>query len=160
MKTKILLISTLIAGGLLFTSCQKDNSLIEETSFEQLSAEQDVPDSPKSGTWGSSLGDPGSIDQDRISNFPDPFTRYTTIQYNLKKSSFVRLVVYANDFEQVAILVNGYKKAGKHLAKFNASGMPVGEYIAELKTNEGVFKEEMTKIPLWHADDSTPVKER
>ncbi len=37
MKTKILIISSLIIGGLLFSSCQKDNALIEETSFEQLS---------------------------------------------------------------------------------------------------------------------------
>lgn len=160
MKTKILLISALIAGGLIFTSCQKDNSLIEETSFEQLSAEQDVPDSPKSGPWGSSLGDPGDIDKDRISNFPDPFTRYTTIQYILKKSSFVKLTIYANDFEQVVILVNGYQKAGKHLVKFNASGMANGEYVAELKTNEGVYKEKMTKIPLWQEEDKSPVSKR
>lgn len=160
MKTKILLISTLIAGGLLFTSCQKDNALIEETSLDQVSAAQDVPDSPKSGPWGSSLGDPGSIDQDRISNFPDPFTRATTIRYILKKSSFVRLTVFGNDYEQVVLLVNEYQGAGSHLAKFNASGLANGKYIAELQTDEGVFKEVMTKVPLWQEEDKTPVSKR
>jgi hypothetical protein len=160
MKTKILILSSLIIGGLLFNACQKDNALIEETSFEQIAASQDEADSPKTGPWGGSLDQPGNWDDDQITNFPDPFTNYTTIQYHMKKASWVRLSVYANQFEAVVLLVDEYQKAGVHQAKFNASGLPYGEYIAELKVGNAIYKEVMTKRPPIQKKDNSPVSER
>lgn len=159
MKTKILIIASLICGGMIFTSCQKDNSLIEETSFDQMTLNQETPDSPKASTFGD-LHDPGPIGIDMITNFPDPFKLGTTISYIVpEKYTRVRLSVHKNSSEFVVLLVNEFKSPGQYQVKFDASGLPAGKYTAILNIGGVVYKEEMTKSPLWQEKDGSPVSE-
>ena len=159
MKTKILILSSLIIGGLLFNACQKDNALIEETSFEQMAAAQDEADSPKTNPWGGS-NDPGNWDDDLINNYPDPFTRATTIHYFVKKASWVTLKIRAEYMQQPIVLVNGYQGAGQQQAKFDASDLPYGKYIASLQVGNDIYTEVMTKRPPVQKKDNSPVSER
>lgn len=145
MKTRILIIAAFICGGLIFTSCQKDNSLMEDTSTTMA----------KEGPW-SELNDPGDI-HNTVSNYPDPFTTYTTISYKLAADNWVSLVVYNKDFELVIVLVNENQEKGFHQAKLNAMDLPVGQYIAELKIGSNVYREMMTKKPLIQREANSPV---
>ena len=145
MKTRILIIAAFICGGLIFTSCQKDNSLMEETSTTMA----------KDGPW-SELNDPGDI-HNPVSNYPDPFTNHTTISYKLDASAQVSLVVYNKDFELVIVLVNEYQEKGFHQAKLDATNLPVGQYIAELKTGSNVYREMMTKKSWIQREANSPV---
>lgn len=148
MKTKLLIISSLIIGGMLLSSCQKDNALIEDSSFEQMAAKTEAVDSPKTNTW-SDEHDWGDIEADKITNYPDPFKMFTTIQYHLEKTSKVSLAVYNNQSELVIVLVNAYEGPGKHMVKFDSRGLRAGKYNAELKIGKTVYLEEMTKKPLF-----------
>ncbi len=153
MKTKILILASLFLAGMIFTSCQKDNSLMDEESLRQTEAMKTE--------W---TPGPGGIDHDMISNTPDPFRNYTTIKYIVKKSSKVRLAVYRKNiqYELVAVLIDDeVQEPGLHSVKFDASGLRYGKYIAELIIRNDfisvMYKEEMTKSALWHEDDETSV---
>lgn len=141
MKTKILIFAGLICGGLIFTSCQKDNALIEDTNFEQ------VADSPKSG-FTNSQANWEDIGNDPISNYPDPFKMYTTIRYIVKIPSQVHLAVYNKNYELVKVLVDEFQSEGTKMTKFNSQGLPAGVYTAVLKVGSKIWREKMTKKPL------------
>lgn len=158
MKTKILIITGLISGGLLFTSCTKDNALMEDVNFEQTAYDQENPKSPKAGPW-SSEDDWEGIGRDEITNYPDPFKVFTTIHYLVKKTSKVNLAVYNKDYELVTILVNKYQGPGRHLVKFDSRGLPPGVYTAELTINGSVYKETMTKESMIHEWNDGPAAE-
>ena len=64
-------------------------------------------------------------------NFPNPFNSLTRIDYNLAVTSHVKLKVFTEDWQEVAILVNQTKPAGTHSAMFNYSqkkDLHSGEY--------------------------------
>ncbi|NOX85782.1 MAG: hypothetical protein GXO86_07435 [Chlorobi bacterium] len=151
MKTKILILAALVFAGLTFSSCTKDNSLMDETSFQQSNQKTE---------W---TPDPGGIGKDMISNTPDPFRSYTTIKYIVRKPANVSLAVYyGGGQELVAVLVNDeFQEPGLHSVKFNASGLPYGKYIAKLIIRAGglsvVYKEEMIKSALEHQDGEITV---
>ena len=106
MKTKLLIISSLICTGLLFTSCQKDNSLIEGTSVEQMTANKDASESLSDNPWIGSHN-PDEVAVDVITNFPDPFKYHTNISYIVPgKETWINLVVYNQRSEMVVELVN------------------------------------------------------
>ena len=66
-------------------------------------------------------------------NFPNPFNPATTISFNLPEASEVILKIFDLKGRDVAVLLDGQKKAGEHQVEWNASGMPSGIYLARLK---------------------------
>ena len=62
-------------------------------------------------------------------NYPNPFNPTTNITYDLPKASQVRMEVYNAIGAQVAVLTEGYRSAGTHTVKFNASGYASGMYF-------------------------------
>ena len=68
-------------------------------------------------------------------NYPNPFNPSTTISYSIPKSSDVKLVVYNSLGEEVTILVNSYKQAGKYEVNFESFELSGGIYIYQLTTN-------------------------
>jgi hypothetical protein len=137
MKTKILMITALIFGGLLFTSCQKDNALADDVSA----------DLTKSGPW-SDANDQGDT-FDPIANYPDPFHAGTTIYYKLKSDAWVTLNVLDEDLVWVGELVREFQVAGDYAVKFDGSNLKAGKYIARLKAGSKIYNETMTKKPLF-----------
>ncbi len=67
------------------------------------------------------------------SNYPNPFTNRTTIEYALPASGPVRLAVYDALGREVATLVDGVRQAGAHVAVFDGSSLPSGVYLYRLE---------------------------
>lgn len=73
-------------------------------------------------------------------NYPNPFNPSTTITYDLPAGSPVVLAVYDLQGRQVAVLEQGYRKAGRHSAVWqgrNRAGESVGSgiYLYRLQTS-------------------------
>lgn len=65
-------------------------------------------------------------------NYPNPFNPETTIRYSLERDANVRLVIYDILGKEVRTLTDGYKPAGVHEYRFNASELSSGMYIYRL----------------------------
>ena len=65
--------------------------------------------------------------------YPNPFNPVTIIEYSLPKEIHVTLTVYNSAGQSVAVLKNGFQKAGHYAAVWNAPGMPSGIYFCKLK---------------------------
>ncbi|MDP4176183.1 MAG: T9SS type A sorting domain-containing protein, partial [Bacteroidota bacterium] len=72
-------------------------------------------------------------------NYPNPFNPITIINYSLPEDQKVKLKVYDMLGKEVITLVNEFKNAGSHTAKFDASSLPSGVYIYMLQA--GKFRE-------------------
>ncbi len=68
-----------------------------------------------------------------MSNYPNPFTHTTTIEYALPASGPVRLAVYDALGREVATLVDGVRQAGPHAAVFDGTSLPSGVYLYRLE---------------------------
>lgn len=134
MKAKFLTITVLLLGGLIFTSCQKDNALFEDTATEQALMKDNYEEDKDVGEF-----------KIEFKNYPEPFATRTTIQYYVSRSSFVELNVRATDSKKNMRLVREYQRKGVHKVVFNAIHLPSGEYTAELKINGAVFCITMNK---------------
>jgi hypothetical protein len=62
-------------------------------------------------------------------NYPNPFNPSTTIKFQMPLKGFVTLRIYDIIGRKVATLVNGFKEAGPHDVKFDASNLPSGVYF-------------------------------
>lgn len=70
-------------------------------------------------------------------NYPNPFNPSTKIDYVLKATGRVSLVVYDVLGRKVVSLVDGVQSAGQHTATFNADNLPSGVYMYSLTTSDG-----------------------
>jgi hypothetical protein len=76
-------------------------------------------------------------------NYPNPFNPTTNINFSLVKSGFAKLVVYNILGQEVRVLVNGYKDAGRYTINFNAVNLPSGTYIYKLQSGNSVSVKKM-----------------
>ncbi len=67
-----------------------------------------------------------------LSTYPNPFRNAATIRFELERPSHVQLTIYDLLGREVAVLLNETRNAGVHSAKFNASGLASGAYLAVL----------------------------
>jgi hypothetical protein len=70
-------------------------------------------------------------------NYPNPFNPSTNINFSLPVSGNVKLAVYDMLGNEVAVLHEGFQKAGNYSAKFNSSNLASGTYFYRL--NAGSF---------------------
>jgi hypothetical protein len=80
-------------------------------------------------------------------NYPNPFNPSTVISYELTGDSFVTLKVFDALGREVAVLEEGIKSAGNHVATFNANNLSSGIYyyaLHALDYNQRIIK----KMPL------------
>jgi len=134
MKTKVLVLATLLLGGFIFTSCQKDNALLEDNATGQSFAKENYTNQQES-VWVYQL-----------KNYPDPFITATTIEYKLARTAFVKLIVFSSDSRWKKVLVKEIQTKGTQTVEFDASGLPAGEYTAEVKVGPKVLADQMIKI--------------
>jgi len=76
-------------------------------------------------------------------NYPNPVIGSTTIEYSLKKESFVSLKVYNILGKEVAILSNSIKSAGKHEVVFSMDNLISGMYFYIFTTEDYVEMKRM-----------------
>jgi hypothetical protein len=67
-------------------------------------------------------------------NYPNPFNPSTIINYEIPKSSFVKLRVYDIHGREITTLVNEQKPAGRYNVTFNASKYSSGIYFYRIET--------------------------
>ncbi|HUI10366.1 MAG TPA: FG-GAP-like repeat-containing protein [Bacteroidota bacterium] len=64
-----------------------------------------------------------------MQNYPNPFNPTTTINYDLPKSSYVKIVIYDVLGRVVATLVDGVQPANRYTLNWNASNVASGVYF-------------------------------
>jgi photosystem II stability/assembly factor-like uncharacterized protein len=69
-------------------------------------------------------------------NYPNPFNPSTVISYSLLLASNVKLIVYNTLGQDVKVLENGFKNAGKYSVNYNASDLPSGIYFYKLEAGQ------------------------
>jgi hypothetical protein len=69
-------------------------------------------------------------------NFPNPFNPLTTIEYQVPKTSSVKIRVYNLVGEEIATLVDEEKTCGKYQIEFNASNLPSGVYFYKMQAED------------------------
>jgi subtilisin family serine protease len=70
-----------------------------------------------------------------MQNYPNPFNPSTTIEFSIPQTSNVSIQVYSIIGELVASLVNQTLDAGYHRFNFNATDLPSGTYVYQLKAS-------------------------
>jgi hypothetical protein len=73
-------------------------------------------------------------------NYPNPFTRNTSIEYTLPYSEEVTLTVYSLAGQKVVTLTEGTQSAGSHQVTFDATQLSDGAYFYSLRTSDGTVK--------------------
>ena len=79
-------------------------------------------------------------------NYPNPFNPTTNIQFDLALTGKVKLTVFNQLGQQVAVLVNETMQAGAHKVTWNASDMPSGLYFTKLEAGNTVYTQKMLLI--------------
>lgn len=85
---------------------------------------------------------PGFLD---CSNYPNPFSTYTTIEYKLQKPEKVTLSIYNHFGNQVDFLQQNQAQ-GKQQITWDASDQPAGMYFCVLKTESETQTTKMIKL--------------
>ncbi len=78
-----------------------------------------------------------------LQNYPNPFNPSTIISYQLPKQGFVSLNIYNILGQKVAQIVNEVQNAGSYQANFDASNLPSGLYIYQIKAGSFVQSKKM-----------------
>jgi predicted outer membrane repeat protein len=68
----------------------------------------------------------------QVQSYPNPFTNFTTFDYEVEQSAKVNLSIYNYLGQKVAVLVDGEQEAGRHQVRWEAGGMPAGIYFFRL----------------------------
>jgi hypothetical protein len=79
-------------------------------------------------------------------NYPNPFNPSTTIRYEIKKRSQVKLAVYDLTGRQVAVIANGVRTPGIYEVNFTADNLASGVYIYRLTAGEFVQSHKMALV--------------
>ncbi|MDO8549312.1 MAG: S8 family serine peptidase, partial [Ignavibacteria bacterium] len=66
-------------------------------------------------------------------NYPNPFNPMTIIEYSLPENAEVRIDIYNSLGEMVRTLLNNTRDAGYQKVSFDASSLPSGTYIYQIK---------------------------
>ncbi|MCX7878121.1 MAG: T9SS type A sorting domain-containing protein [Ignavibacteria bacterium] len=79
-------------------------------------------------------------------NYPNPFNPSTILSYTLKTDGNVKLTVFNLVGQSVAVLVDGFQKAGYYEVSFDASELPAGIYLYKLQVGDYSSVKRMTLV--------------
>lgn len=71
-----------------------------------------------------------------LQNYPNPASNETSITFNLRKDSYVDLIVYDVTGKIISSLVSEQKNIGEHTVMFNVSNLKSGIYYYQLKAED------------------------
>lgn len=81
----------------------------------------------------------------KVWNYPNPFTTFTTITYELNQQSTIQITIYNHLGEQIEV-IRQKQSTGKKQVFWNAEELPAGVYFCVLKSNEGTKTTKMIKL--------------
>ena len=73
-----------------------------------------------------------------LQNYPNPFSKTTTIAYSIKQNASVELNVMDLVGQKIALIDSGTKTAGSYTSQWNAENIVPGIYLLQLKVNNEV----------------------
>ena len=76
-------------------------------------------------------------------NTPNPFTRYSSIQYELFESAHVKLSVFNHLGIEVMVLTDSFQQAGKYTVRVDASKLPGCIYFYTIKSDRFIQTKKM-----------------
>jgi len=79
-------------------------------------------------------------------NYPNPFNPSSRINYQIAKSTFVKIVIYNALGSEVKELVNDQQTPGQYSLEFDGSNLSSGTYFYKLETNEFTETKKMILI--------------
>ena len=68
-----------------------------------------------------------------FSNYPNPFSKVTTLEYSLPVDGKVNLSLYNNLGQLVTVLVDAEQSAGQHMFRYESNTLQPGIYVAKLR---------------------------
>ncbi len=103
--------------------------------------------------WLVTVDDPNSVSGDGIplifsfnQNYPNPFNPSTNIKFSIPNNEFVNLSIYNLVGEKVGELVNSDLAAGEYSITFEASNLPSGIYIGQIRAGSYTKTIKMTLL--------------
>jgi hypothetical protein len=130
----------LASDSLLFADVENNT-----TYFWRVRARNEVGQSDFSDTFLFTTGEVSNVANESTSatgnfelfpNYPNPFNNETNIDYELAKSSQVRITVFDINGREVATLVNAIQAAGKHVVTYRNVSAASGTYFYRFETPE------------------------
>lgn len=79
-------------------------------------------------------------------NFPNPFKNETTIEFAIKETDDVQVVVYNLTGAVVTVLADEQLTSGKHSIKWSTSELPAGYYFCNIRTSTSSVMHKMSKV--------------
>jgi len=76
-------------------------------------------------------------------NYPNPFTKTTTITWQQPEKAHVILKVYDFTGREIKTLVDENEAPGEHQVTFNAAGLPAGVYFYQIRAGYAVETKKM-----------------
>ena len=81
-----------------------------------------------------------------LPNYPNPFSRHTTIAYRLAEAAAVDVSVYDVAGQKVATLLERRQAPGLHRLPFDAAGLAAGTYLVRLRAGTAVRTRTLTVV--------------
>ena len=82
------------------------------------------------------LQEKSTISKFELRNYPNPFSKNTTIEYQLVHEGKVKLSVFDLSGHEIATLVNEYKPAGIYKINFKTNKLPAGTYFYRIQAGK------------------------
>jgi len=79
-------------------------------------------------------------------NYPNPFNPSTKIKFDMKKSDYVKVVVFDSQGKEIKELVNAVLPAGSFEISFDAKNLSSGVYFYRMETNGQVITKKMSLL--------------
>lgn len=81
-----------------------------------------------------------------LTNYPNPFSSTTTIQFQIPLVAPVSLVVFDQNGRKITELINDILPSGIHRFDFDGRGLPSGIYFYQLKVDNEVYFKKMSLL--------------
>ncbi|MBP9192631.1 MAG: T9SS type A sorting domain-containing protein [Ignavibacteria bacterium] len=118
---------------------QNNNVIVSGKSYSD-STENDYVTIKYSQTVGiTSISNQIPVSSDLSQNYPNPFNPTTNLEFGISDWGFVSLKVYDILGNEIAVLVNENKPAGRYSVVWNAENYPSGVYFYKLTSS--IFSE-------------------
>lgn len=75
--------------------------------------------------------------------YPNPFSTFTTVAYELSRPGQVSVEVFDFSGRKIATLFQGFQMQGNHEVTFEAGALADGMYLATIKTSQGITTQKM-----------------
>ncbi|MCD6333451.1 MAG: DUF11 domain-containing protein [Bacteroidales bacterium] len=89
---------------------------------------------------------PEQLSPDHLSNYPNPFRSTTTLDFSLRETSRVHLILYDVNGQMIRQLADGIYAAGTHRLPVALSGLKPGIYLIRMNTPKTTCIHRMTLL--------------